>query len=123
MHPAGPASPSSTQDRDILLTWTAPCNGTVFIQGVLHDGDPANCQGTGDGVFGMAIHKSTPGAGNNGQTLLFAESVADGDTVGKGLERWVHGIITGDEILFTVNKGANDFCDTTFWNPSIEYQS
>lgn len=87
--------------------WTATMSGPINIAGNAHDLDA----GGGDGVI-AAIRQ-------NG-VEIWSRSIANGDAVGArfSLNVTVH---VGDTIDFAVDAGANNWWDSTYFNPTIQY--
>lgn len=103
LHPGNTEKPT--------LTWVAPKAGSVRISGTVRDGDI----GCGDGVTESLLLNSTP--------LATFPNIANGDIIGYTHDI-VHSVATGDHIYFSVGSGSanNNYCDSTMWDPSIEYQ-
>src|SRR6185369_6927400 len=99
MHPSVADSP--------VLKWVAPKSGTVLVSGTVRDADPA----CGDGITTQLLHGSTP---------IFSATIANGDTVGKS-HNLTRTVAAGDTLLFKVGPNSDNFCDMTFWDPSIVY--
>lgn len=101
MHPASNEIP--------VLKWVAPHAGTVRIEGTVRDAD-ITC---GNGVSTSIVHNGTQ---------IFAADIENGDTVGRSIDM-IRQVAAGDGIFFMVAPRGTDFyCDTTRWDPSIEYQ-
>ncbi|SFW44680.1 hypothetical protein [Luteibacter sp. UNCMF366Tsu5.1] len=101
MHPAENEIP--------VLKWVAPRAGTVRIEGTVRDADV----GCGNGVSTSIVH--------NGSSI-FAADIDNGDTVGKSIDV-VRQVAAGDGVFFMVAaRGTDYYCDSTRWDPSIEYQ-
>jgi hypothetical protein len=103
------------------LTWVAPKQGTVRIEGTLRSANPQITElafpWCGDGVGFSVIHNSSP---------IFSTSVGPADTVGKSIESPSDQPITanvsaGDGIFFIIAPGANNYCDMMRLDPSITY--
>jgi hypothetical protein len=101
MHPGSPQQMPALQ-------WIAPKAGTVRIEGTLRDADLA----CGDGVNASVVHNSTE---------IFSADIANGDTVGRSIAQ-DRTVAAGDSIFFILAPKANNFCDTTRWDPSIRYR-
>lgn len=91
-----------------ILKWVAPKAGTVFIGGTVRDADPT----CGDGVSASVVHNGTQ---------IFSATIANGDTVGQS-PNMNRTVAAGDGLFFMVSANANNSCDMTRWDPSINYQ-
>jgi regulation of enolase protein 1 (concanavalin A-like superfamily) len=87
--------------------WTATKAGPVGVFGNVHDLD----SGGGDGVLAV-IHK-------NGVEVWRAV-IANGDATGANFSLPVS-LIPGDTLDFIVNPNGNNFNDSTYFNPAINY--
>lgn len=99
MHPGPNETP--------VIKWVASQAGTVKINATVRDAHP----GCGDGITAQVVHYNQE---------LFLEKIHDGDTVGKSLETEID-VSVGQAVFFMVGPDANPYCDSTFWDPSIEY--
>ncbi len=99
----GWSHPGST--KDAVLKWSAPYAGTVRITGAV---DVQT--GCGDGVA-VTIAKGT--------TSLWSVAI---DEPSPAVSHNVAIEVTpGDELTFVTNRRGNYFCDSTAWNPKVEY--
>ena len=94
-------------NADVAIKWTAPQAGTVAVTGAVKDVQG----GCGDGVIAMIFK-------NRDEIWRF--KVADNDLIGKDPALSLS-VIGGDAIYFVVNKGRNNYCDATAWNPTVTY--
>jgi len=99
MHPATNESP--------VLNWVAPKAGTVLISGTVRDADPA----CGDGVTAQLTHNTSQ---------LFSATIGNADTVGVS-HNLTRTVAAGDTLSFSIAANADNFCDGTFWDPSVVY--
>jgi hypothetical protein len=110
-----PGEPSYGLDSVPILKWVAPKAGTISIGGTVRKLD-VSC---GDGVSASIVH-----AGNSGGEIFRADNIQYDDAVGESIDpslavRWVD---EGDGIFFMIWGRGNNYCDSTYWNPSIAYQ-
>jgi hypothetical protein len=91
--------------RDVVRRWTAPQNGTARITGKAWDQDP----GCGDGVVALIRHAGTE---------IWRATIANGNTTGVafGLTRTIR---QGEVLDFVINRGGNNYCDSTAFDPTI----
>lgn len=90
-----------------VLHWIAPKNGTVRVEATVRDAD-IQC---GDGVNVSVVHNGTE---------IYAAAIDNADTVGKSINQSVN-VAAGDSVSFILAPKADNFCDTTRWDPSIRY--
>lgn len=100
MHPGTAEGP--------VLKWVAPRAGTVFIGGTVRDSDPL----CGDGINAQLVHNGTS---------IFFETIVNGNTVGKS-PNLTRTVSAGDGLFFMIGARSNNYCDSTYWDPSIIYQ-
>lgn len=91
---------------DAVRRWTATKTGNVKITGKAYDGH-AGCGS--DGV-NVSIRK--------GASVLWQNSVAKDDGVGVSFDV-ATSVAPGDKLDFVINKGIDDGCDSTVFNPTI----
>jgi hypothetical protein len=106
-----PGAASSGNQGTPILTWRAPRSGWIRIDGTLRKKD-ISC---GDGVYASAVHNGTN---------IFQSYIGYNDNVGHSIDRsqatrWVN---AGDGLFFMISGGSNNYCDSTYWDPSITYQ-
>jgi peptidoglycan hydrolase-like protein with peptidoglycan-binding domain len=93
---------------DAVLRWKAPRSGIVRIVGTVLDGN-GTC---GNGILASILR--------NGAELA-QYSIANGDSIGKAHDLSEQ-VASGDNIYFVVkSNGGDNACDTTNWNPTIEF--
>ena len=91
---------------DAMRRWTAPKAGNVKITGNAHD-DNVTC-GT-DGV-NVSIRQ--------GASVLWQSTIAANDTVGANFDVSAT-VAVGGKIDFVINKGIDNGCDSTYFDPTI----
>lgn len=99
-------------DNDSVRTWTAPKAGTVNVSGIARKAETAL---GGDGVQ-VKILK------NNSQIWPASgwQAIGASDTSGVSHNLTVS-VAQGDKLRFIVNKGGTISTDTTWWDPTIQY--
>ena len=96
--------PGSTLDA--VRRWTAPKAGSVKITGKASD---AHGKCGADGV-NVSIRK--------GSTLLWQSAVALDDNIGVAFNL-ASSVAAGEKIDFVLNKGVDNYCDSTAFDPTI----
>lgn len=97
------------ESGDVALKWVAPMDGVINIVGVVSD-IAGNC---GDGVRATILKNDT--------IIWGSWRLDNGDSAGKTHDVFVD-VLAGDGIYFIVdNRGGNNDCDTTGWDPTISY--
>jgi hypothetical protein len=96
--------------RDSAVRWTAPAAGRIRVSGTVSD----NHAGCGDGIVASVRQQS----GATLSTLAGPTTIADGGSQAIAVETPV---AVGDRIYFVVNRRTTDSCDTTSWDPLVEY--
>jgi hypothetical protein len=81
----------------------------VEINGTARDADPA----CGDGVQAEVALNAN---------VIFAKTISNGDTVGESVRQIRH-MDAGDRLSFKVGSNGSNLCDTSFWDPSVQYIS
>ena len=99
-----------------VLAWLAPNTGTVRIEGTARSANPMlgtdglpNC---GDGFSVGVTHDST---------ALGSVSIVAADTVGASFSM-SRPVVAGDALFFIAAPGANNYCDSVRFDPSIRYE-
>jgi hypothetical protein len=98
-HPGGGA--------DAVRRWVAPQGGSATITGSARDLDPS----CGGGVV-VSIRRNT--------TMLWQQTLANGNTAGIPFELTT-AVGAGDNVDFVINRGANNDCDATGFDPTIVF--
>ncbi len=102
-----PGNAHPGNNTDVVRRWKAPEAGTVNITGTVKDADG----GCGDGV-NASIKKDA--------TVLWSASVANGNMVGASFNL-ITSLAGGQAINFVLNKGTDNYCDTTQFDPKIVF--
>jgi len=91
---------------DAVRRWTAPKTGSVKVTGKAYDSH-AGCGS--DGVS-VSIRK--------GSSVLWQTTIAKDDGVGASYDL-LSSVAAGDKLDFVINKGVDDGCDSTYFDPTI----
>lgn len=91
---------------DANLQWTAPSAGTIQISGTISDGN-TTC---GNGVMASIMHNTT---------MLKQYTLENGGA--DVSHEFTRPVSAGDKVYFLVNARGDNSCDSTKWNPTIEY--
>lgn len=92
--------------RDAVRAWTSPITATAHIRGLAYDSDP-DC---GQGVVVSIRHNDLE---------LWAAVIENGNTTGFSPSLDVD-VTAGDVLYFHIsNRGGNNWCDSTAWEPII----
>ncbi|MBU6414831.1 hypothetical protein KGQ34_01115 [Patescibacteria group bacterium] len=99
---------------DAIRRWIAPNQGSIRITGNAADGN-AGC-GT-DGVE-VIIRKVLDVNNASTTVVLWDQVIQKDDTVGYSFDKTTT-VVQGDAIDFVINKGIDNGCDSTVFNPTI----
>jgi hypothetical protein len=91
---------------DSMRRWTAPQAGTGKITGNAHDGH------VGCGTDGVNVSIRI------GSNVLWQSTIALDDAVGADFDITTT-VAVGDKVDFVINKGIDNGCDSTFFDPTI----
>ncbi len=94
-------------NADSIRRWTAPQAGIARITGTIRDQDFCGTDGVN-----VAIAK--------GSEQLWSAAIANGETAGVSHDVSI-ATASGDAINFIVNKGRDNSCDATLWDPKIVF--
>ena len=98
--------------KDATRTWVAPSAGTITFTSHVKKGNV--CGGGADGVQVQVLHGAA--------TVLGPQTLADADTTGFAMNLTTPRVVAaGDAIRFRVNQLANNACDSTLWDPTIQF--
>ncbi|GGD62289.1 hypothetical protein [Paenibacillus nasutitermitis] len=100
--------------NDSVRTWTAPKAGVVNVAGIAKKGDNS---GGGDGV-NVKILKN----GSQIWPVSGWQAIGSNDFNGYAHNLTVS-VVQNDKLRFIVNKGGSFSFDTTFWDPTIAYDT
>lgn len=96
---------------DSVRKWVAPYSGTLLVSanGNLRKGDTTG----GDGVNVRLLKNDT---------MLWEAYITATDGIGISFPDRIVEVNAGDALYFELNKNVNHYCDTTVWDPIIEYK-
>jgi YD repeat-containing protein len=95
------------QYADAVRRWKAPASGLVRITGAASDANP----GCGDGVV-VSIRR--------GAQVLWQQTVQNGNSTGFTYDVTA-GVPAGEQVDFVINARANNGCDSTNFDPTIDF--